>query len=120
MAAAFLAATGIRYLFADGSRVVFRLSGTAGSGATVRLYLEKYEPDQSKLGLHPVRTSSTHTHMHSPTAGWLWLGSASILTRRTHHWKRTQLEALGGLVKVALQLSKLAEFTGREEPTVIT
>ena len=30
------------------------------------------------------------------------------------------LEALGGLVKVALALSKLAEFTGREEPTVIT
>lgn len=42
---------GIRYLFTDGSRVIFRLSGTAGSGATVRLYLEKYEPDQNKLGL---------------------------------------------------------------------
>lgn len=41
--------TGIRYLFSDGSRVVFRLSGTAGSGATVRLYLEKYEPDAAKL-----------------------------------------------------------------------
>jgi phosphoglucomutase len=49
----------------------------------VRVYLEKYEPDASKLGLHP-------------------------------------LEALGALVKVALQLSKLKEFTGREEPTVIT
>ena len=35
---------GIRILFTDGSRVVFRLSGTAGSGATVRMYLEKYEP----------------------------------------------------------------------------
>ena len=35
---------GIRVLFTDGSRVVFRLSGTAGSGATVRMYLEKYEP----------------------------------------------------------------------------
>eukprot|EP01038_Epipyxis_sp_PR26KG_P010417 gene10417-13993_t len=34
---------GIRVLFTDGSRVVFRLSGTAGSGATIRLYLEKYE-----------------------------------------------------------------------------
>lgn len=42
---------GVRYLFADGSRVIFRLSGTAGSGATVRLYLEKYEPDSTKLGL---------------------------------------------------------------------
>ncbi len=49
----------------------------------MRVYLEKYEPDTTKLGLHP-------------------------------------LEALGGLVKVALRLSKLAEFTGREEPTVIT
>ena len=29
--------------------MVFRLSGTAGSGATVRMYLEKYEADPSKL-----------------------------------------------------------------------
>ena len=34
---------GIRVLFTDGSRVVFRLSGTAGSGATVRVYIEKYQ-----------------------------------------------------------------------------
>lgn len=40
---------GIRVLFADGSRIVFRLSGTAGSGATVRLYLEKYESDPTKV-----------------------------------------------------------------------
>ena len=37
---------GMRFLFDDGSRIVFRLSGTAGSGATVRLYLEKYEPNE--------------------------------------------------------------------------
>jgi phosphoglucomutase len=35
---------GIRFLMSDGSRVVFRLSGTAGSGATVRMYIEQYEP----------------------------------------------------------------------------
>jgi phosphoglucomutase len=35
---------GIRFLMTDGSRVVFRLSGTAGSGATVRMYIEQYEP----------------------------------------------------------------------------
>ena len=40
---------GIRVLFTDGSRVVFRLSGTAGSGATVRMYLEKYEPASNVL-----------------------------------------------------------------------
>jgi phosphoglucomutase len=43
---------GIRLLFTDGSRIVFRLSGTAGSGATIRMYLEKYEADPSKLMLH--------------------------------------------------------------------
>lgn len=37
---------GVRYLFADGSRIIFRQSGTAGSGATVRMYLEKYEPNK--------------------------------------------------------------------------
>lgn len=35
---------GIRFLMSDGSRIVFRLSGTAGSGATVRMYIEQYEP----------------------------------------------------------------------------
>jgi len=34
--------------------VIFRLSGTAGSGATVRMYLEKYQPDKTMLGLHPL------------------------------------------------------------------
>lgn len=43
---------GIRILFTDGSRIIFRLSGTAGSGATVRMYLEKYEADPSRLTLH--------------------------------------------------------------------
>ena len=33
---------GIRVLFADGSRVVFRLSGTGTQGATLRVYLESY------------------------------------------------------------------------------
>ena len=36
---------GIRILFADGSRIVFRLSGTGTEGATLRIYLEAYEPD---------------------------------------------------------------------------
>jgi phosphoglucomutase len=36
---------GIRFVFEDDSRIIFRLSGTGSSGATVRLYVEKYEPD---------------------------------------------------------------------------
>lgn len=39
---------GIRIGFTDGSRMVFRLSGTGTKGATLRVYLESYEPDSSK------------------------------------------------------------------------
>ncbi|OJU49211.1 MAG: alpha-D-glucose phosphate-specific phosphoglucomutase [Mesorhizobium sp. 61-13] len=42
---------GIRVLFEGGSRVVFRLSGTGTSGATLRVYIERYEPDPSKHGM---------------------------------------------------------------------
>lgn len=74
---------GIRFVFTDGSRFIFRLSGTGSSGATVRLYIEQYEAD---------------TAMHGMDAQ----------------------EALGPLIKLALETSKLTEFTGRKEPTVIT
>ena len=40
---------GIRILFEGGSRVVFRLSGTGTSGATLRVYLERYEPPSGDL-----------------------------------------------------------------------
>lgn len=39
---------GIRIGFSDGSRMVFRLSGTGTQGATLRLYVESYEPDTTK------------------------------------------------------------------------
>ena len=42
---------GIRILFEGGSRVVFRLSGTGTSGATLRVYIERFEPDASKHGM---------------------------------------------------------------------
>ncbi|CAI2935720.1 alpha-D-glucose phosphate-specific phosphoglucomutase [Aminobacter niigataensis] len=42
---------GIRILFEGGSRVVFRLSGTGTSGATLRVYIERYEPDPARHGL---------------------------------------------------------------------
>ncbi|CAO2839181.1 unnamed protein product [Amaranthus hypochondriacus] len=74
---------GIRYFFEDGSRLVFRLSGTGSEGATIRVYIEQYERDSSKTG-------------------------------------RDSQEALKPLVEAALKLSKMQEFTGRSEPTVIT
>ncbi len=39
---------GIRIGFTDGSRIVYRLSGTGTEGATLRVYLEAYEPDTEK------------------------------------------------------------------------
>lgn len=36
---------GIRIIFSDGSRIVFRLSGTGTQGVTLRIYFEKYEPN---------------------------------------------------------------------------
>merc|ERR1712146_832979 len=43
---------GVRFIFEDGSRIIFRLSGTGVAGATVRLYLEKYEPPEGSLNQH--------------------------------------------------------------------
>ncbi|HSR01603.1 MAG TPA: alpha-D-glucose phosphate-specific phosphoglucomutase [Methylophilaceae bacterium] len=39
---------GLRILFEDGSRIVFRLSGTGTQGATIRIYIEAFEPDAAK------------------------------------------------------------------------
>ena len=40
---------GVRLLFACGSRVVFRLSGTSSAGATIRMYLESYTEPSGDL-----------------------------------------------------------------------
>ncbi|KAL1208068.1 Phosphoglucomutase [Cardamine amara subsp. amara] len=74
---------GVRFVFTDGSRIIFRLSGTGSAGATVRIYIEQFEPDVSK------------------------------------HDMDAQI-ALKPLIDLALSVSKLKDFTGREKPTVIT
>ncbi len=51
---------GVRILFACGSRIVFRLSGTGTEGATLRIYLEAFEPNvanhhlDAQLALHEM------------------------------------------------------------------
>ena len=49
------AGQGLRMFFDDGSRAVFRLSGTGTANATLRLYCDKYETDPSLLGLDTQR-----------------------------------------------------------------
>ena len=76
---------GLVIQFNDGlCRIMFRLSGTGSTGATVRLYLEQMEMDSEKA-----------------------------VSGRLEDYIRP-------LAKVALEISKLQEFTGRDRPTVIT
>ena len=74
---------GVRIVMVDRSRIIFRLSGTGSSGATIRLYVESYEgnPDASL---------------------------------------KDAQQSLKPLIDIALKISKLVEFTGRHEPSVIT
>jgi len=46
---------GIRLLFANGARIIYRLSGTGTAGATLRVYIEKYEADASR---HDIETQA--------------------------------------------------------------
>jgi phosphoglucomutase len=74
---------GIRFIFSDGSRIIFRLSGTGVAGATVRLYLEKFVGSDGDLGMQAF-------------------------------------DVVKPLAAIALELSKLQDYTGRDTPTVIT
>jgi len=44
---------GVRIIFVDGSRIVYRLSGTGTEGATLRVYIERFEPNPAKHDLDP-------------------------------------------------------------------
>lgn len=49
---------GIRILFTDGGRIVFRLSGTGTEGATIRVYLERVETKAAALQDNPQNALS--------------------------------------------------------------
>ncbi len=46
-------AQGVRIVFVESARAVFRLSGTGTVGATLRVYLERYEEGSGELDLDP-------------------------------------------------------------------
>jgi len=74
---------GIRVLFDGGSRVVFRLSGTGTSGATLRVYLERYEPADGAI-------------------------------------QGDTTEMLRPIIACAEEIARIAHYTGRDAPDVIT
>lgn len=72
---------GLFIKFENGARIIFRLSGTGSSGATVRLYVSDYSKEN------------------------IFEDSQSYLK---------------SLLETAYLVSKLTEYTGRNEPTVVT
>lgn len=60
---------GVRIGFEDGSRIVFRLSGTGTKGATLRVYLESYEPDSAKHHLDPQQALASLITLADELAG---------------------------------------------------
>jgi phosphoglucomutase len=60
---------GIRIIFTDGSRIVFRLSGTGTHGATIRVYLESYEKDTSKQNRETQEALSELINIADQVAG---------------------------------------------------
>ena len=74
---------GLRIEFEQDARLIFRLSGTGTEGATLRIYLERYQAD---VGLHDQEVT----------------------------------QALQPLIDGVEQLAHVAEFTGRQQPDVIT
>jgi len=51
---------GIRLIFENGARIIYRLSGTGTAGATLRVYVENYESDASK---HDQETQTHLSHL---------------------------------------------------------
>ena len=72
--------------YQNGSRIIFRVSGTSSSGATIRIYFEKYVDPNGNLENEVLNQIKDGTDM----------------------------------VKLALDLSKINEISGRDGPTVIT
>lgn len=60
---------GLRVLFEGGSRIVFRLSGTGTQGATIRVYLERYEPVGGNLAAETPAMLSDLTAAAQDIAG---------------------------------------------------
>ncbi|MEJ2309540.1 MAG: alpha-D-glucose phosphate-specific phosphoglucomutase [Gammaproteobacteria bacterium] len=60
---------GIRILFENGSRIVFRLSGTGTRGATLRVYMETYESEEDRLRLETAEVMRPFVELADELAG---------------------------------------------------
>ena len=60
---------GIRILFKNGARIVFRLSGTGTQGATLRVYIERFEPNPDQHDLDTQTTLASLISLADEIAG---------------------------------------------------
>ena len=60
---------GLRIVFGDQGRIVLRLSGTGTAGATLRLYLERYETAPDRLALDPATVLAPLAKLADELAG---------------------------------------------------
>jgi len=76
-------AQGIRLVLEDGARLVFRLSGTGTEGATLRVYLERFEPDPARHDQDPQQVLGDLIRLADEIAGIrarLGRGEPSVIT----------------------------------------
>ncbi|WP_395688575.1 alpha-D-glucose phosphate-specific phosphoglucomutase [Aestuariivirga sp.] len=74
---------GIRLLFGDDARIIYRLSGTGTEGATLRVYLECYEPDTHRHALDTQQVLSrliSLSHALADIEGHTGRASPSVIT----------------------------------------
>ena len=100
---------GLRFVFTDGSRIIFRLSGTGSSGATIR---RAAPPSRCRpCSVRPGRLRPDQ---------WLRRMYIEQFSADTSTHSKDAQDALAPIIKLALDLSQLPQLTGRDKPTVIT
>jgi phosphoglucomutase len=60
---------GIRLIFENGARIIYRLSGTGTSGATLRVYIENYESDVVRHNMETQKALASLVHLSRDIAG---------------------------------------------------
>ena len=60
---------GIRLVFGNGARIIYRLSGTGTAGATLRVYIEGYEADVARHDMDPQVALADHIKLAGDLAG---------------------------------------------------
>jgi len=103
---------GICFTFEDGSRIIFRLSGTGSSGATIRMYIDKYTAPTYPAPELDAKEIKAREKAGEPTV--------DPPIANTEALQMSAADALAPLIEIALKICDMENLTGRSSPTVIT